>query len=57
MIELNVPSIKCEGCAEAITNEIKTQDPNAKIEVDVDQKIVKVETAAQESAEIGRAHV
>lgn len=50
MIELNVPSIKCEGCAEAITNEIKTQDPNAKVEVDVEQKIVKVETTAQESA-------
>ncbi|MDR9404245.1 MAG: cation transporter [Halothece sp. Uz-M2-17] len=50
MMELNVPSIKCEGCAEAITNEIKAQDPEAQVEVDVENKIVKVETTAQESA-------
>jgi len=50
MITLNVPSIKCDGCAEAITNEIKTHDPQAKVEVDVDGKTVKVETKAQEGA-------
>jgi copper chaperone len=50
MIQLNVPTIKCEGCAEAITNEIKSQDPNAQVEVDVDSKIVKVETTAAETA-------
>lgn len=50
MIQLNVPTIKCEGCAEAITNEIKSQDPNAQVEVDVDSKIVKVETTAAETS-------
>ncbi|AFZ43544.1 heavy metal transport/detoxification protein [Halothece sp. PCC 7418] len=50
MIQLNVPSIKCDGCAEAITNEIKSHDPNAKIDVDVENKIVKVETTVQETA-------
>lgn len=50
MINLQVSSIKCEGCAEAITNEIKNNDPNAKVDVDVDNKTVKVETTAQEEA-------
>ncbi|MFB6274948.1 MAG: heavy-metal-associated domain-containing protein [Halothece sp.] len=50
MISLQVPSIKCEGCAEAITNEIKNHDPNAKVEVDVDNKTVKVETTAQQAS-------
>jgi copper chaperone len=50
MITLNVPTIKCEGCAEAITNEIQTHDPNAKVEVDVENKTVKVETTAQDTA-------
>jgi len=50
MIALNVPTIKCEGCAEAITNEIKTHDPNAQVNVDVENKIVNVETSATEAA-------
>jgi len=47
-IVLNVPSIKCEGCAEAITNEIKNNDPNAQVSVDVENKTVQVETTAEE---------
>jgi len=50
MITLTVPSIKCDGCAETITNEIKTHDPNATVEVDVDTKTVKVETTAQQTS-------
>ena len=50
MIQLNVPSIKCDDCAEAISNEIKSHDPSAQINVDVENKIVKVETTAPESA-------
>lgn len=50
MITLNVPSIKCDGCAEVITNEIKANDPQAKVEVDVENKTVKVETTAQETS-------
>ncbi len=49
-IALNVPSIKCEGCAEAITNEIKNHDPSAQVRVDVENKTVKVETTAQENS-------
>lgn len=50
MIALKVPSIKCEGCADAITNEIKSHDPNAKVQVDVENKTVQVETTAQQAS-------
>lgn len=49
MISLNVPTIKCEGCAEAITTEIKSHDPKATVNVDVETKTVKVETSATEA--------
>jgi len=48
LIALNVPSIKCEGCAEAITNEIKNNDPNAQVSVDVENQTVQVETTAEQ---------
>ncbi len=41
---LIVPSIACEGCANTITKAIKSQDPEAKIVIDVPQKIVTVES-------------
>lgn len=50
MITLNVPTIKCEGCAETITKEIHNHDPNAQVNVDVEGKIVKVETTASETS-------
>lgn len=50
MIQLNVPTIKCEGCADAITNEIKSHDPNAQVEIDIDSKVVKVTTTVAETA-------
>lgn len=45
MITLNVPSIKCEGCADVITQEIQRHDPKAQVKVDVEGKTVQVETA------------
>ncbi|MGK7874524.1 MAG: heavy-metal-associated domain-containing protein [Xenococcaceae cyanobacterium] len=49
-IQLKVPSIACEVCAETITKEIKNHQPEAKVEVDIETKMVTVETeASQES--------
>jgi len=48
-IKLKVPSIVCEGCAEAITREIQNHDPKAKVAVDVEGKTVQVETEASEN--------
>ena len=49
-IQIKVPSIACEGCADAITTALKSDRPDAMVTVDVDRKIVTVNTAASEAA-------
>lgn len=48
-IQLTVSSIACGGCAEAITNAIQHQFPDAQVSVDVPTKLVTVETIASET--------
>lgn len=45
-----VPSIVCNGCAKAITDEILTHESAAKVNVDVSAKTVNVETEASEES-------
>lgn len=45
-ITLKVPSIACGGCADTITKAIAGEKPEAKVSVDVDSKMVTVETDA-----------
>lgn len=45
-IELNVPSIVCDGCVSTITASIQQQDSSAKVAADVETKQVRVETTA-----------
>ncbi|MEL7333548.1 MAG: heavy-metal-associated domain-containing protein [Cyanobacteria bacterium J06560_2] len=47
---LSVPSIKCEGCAETITKEIKVHDAEATVDVDVEKKTVEVTSGMSESS-------
>ena len=47
---LSVPSIKCEGCGETITKEIKTHDTDAKVNVDVENKTVEVDSKMSEAS-------
>lgn len=49
-IQLKVPSIACEVCAKTITNEIKNNQPEAKVNVDIPNKIVTIETEASEAS-------
>ncbi|NEO58608.1 MAG: heavy-metal-associated domain-containing protein [Okeania sp. SIO3B5] len=49
-MQLKVPSIACGGCADTITKAIKTQESEADVQVDVEQKIVTVETKASEES-------
>jgi copper chaperone len=44
MITLNVPSIACEVCAKNITTAIKNIDPLAEVKINVETKIVEVDT-------------
>ena len=45
-----VPSIKCEGCGDTITKEIKVHDESATVTVDVDKKTVEVESGMSDES-------
>lgn len=49
-ITLKVPSIACNGCADTITKAIQGQKPEAKVSIDVEAKMVTVDTDAAEDA-------
>ncbi|MBD1938429.1 heavy-metal-associated domain-containing protein [Microcoleus sp. FACHB-68] len=49
-LKLNVPSIVCQGCADSITEAIKTIDPDASIQVDVPGKTVTLDSQAAEES-------
>ena len=49
-LTLSVPSIKCDGCADAITKEIKVHDAEATVNVDVEKKTVEVDSGMSESS-------
>jgi copper chaperone len=49
-ITLKVPSIVCDGCSKAITEEILTHESGAKVDIDVQAKTVSVETEASEES-------
>ncbi|NES95230.1 MAG: heavy-metal-associated domain-containing protein [Desertifilum sp. SIO1I2] len=43
-LEMVVPNMVCDGCAEKITEAIKTVDSEAKINIDLPTKHVSVDT-------------
>ena len=47
---LKVPSIKCEGCGDTITEEIKVHDDQATVKVDVANKTVEVDSDMSEES-------
>jgi copper chaperone len=49
-LQLKVPSIVCEGCAETITKAIKSLDADAQVDVDISAKTVKVEGSQSEDS-------
>ncbi|ELR98543.1 heavy-metal-associated domain-containing protein [Gloeocapsa sp. PCC 73106] len=49
ILELRVPSIVCEGCVETITKELKKNLPEAKVEINLETKMVSVDTRASEA--------
>lgn len=49
-ITLKVPSIKCEGCGDTITEEIKVHDDQATVKVDVQNKTVEVDSEMSEES-------
>lgn len=47
MYELKVDGMTCGGCAASVKRALLSLDANAKVDVDLPGKTVKVETAAQ----------
>ncbi|MDP5241380.1 heavy-metal-associated domain-containing protein [Uliginosibacterium sp. 31-16] len=54
MYEFTVPGISCGGCAKTITRILGELDANARIEIDVATKHVKVETSQPREAVVAR---
>ncbi|HHP7244851.1 MAG TPA: heavy-metal-associated domain-containing protein [Elainellaceae cyanobacterium] len=48
-MQLNVPSIVCDGCADTITKAIHKLDSSASVNVNIETKQVEVDTQADES--------
>jgi copper chaperone len=48
-LTINVPSIKCSGCANTVTRSIADIDPTATVKVDLETKLVTVDTQASET--------
>lgn len=44
MLEFNLPDMSCGHCASTITQTVKRVDPDAKVEVDLSSKKVKIES-------------
>lgn len=49
MYQFNVPDMTCGHCVSTITKAIKSEDSKAKVEISLDQRLVKVESELSES--------
>ena len=49
MIEFNIPSMSCGHCVKAVTEAVHSVDAQAKVLADLDSKLVKVETGADQA--------
>ena len=50
MTEFDVANMRCGHCASTITKTVRSLDPDAKVEVDLGQKKVKVESVRERAA-------
>lgn len=50
MVRFKVPAMTCGGCARSITRAIQSVDPAAKIDTNVSERLVTIETAANEES-------
>lgn len=48
-LELKVSNIKCEDCVETIEEAVKVADPQAKVEIDMNAKTVRVDSKDADS--------
>jgi copper chaperone len=46
MIQFNIPSMSCGHCVKAVTQAVQAVDPQAKVDVNLGNKQVQVDSAA-----------
>ncbi len=46
MLEFDIQSMTCSHCASVVTQAVKATDPDAKVDVDLAERKVRVETKA-----------
>lgn len=46
MLEFDIQNLSCNHCARAVTEAVREVDPQAKVEVDLGRRHVRVDTAA-----------
>ncbi|MGF1460315.1 MAG: heavy-metal-associated domain-containing protein [Leptolyngbyaceae cyanobacterium] len=49
-LQFKVPTMKCDGCAEVVTEAIQSVDADAKVDINVETKDVSAETSASVEA-------
>lgn len=50
MVRLNIQAMTCGGCASSIRRAIQSVDPTARIDTNVDERLVTVDTVADEKS-------
>ena len=45
MVEIKVPGMSCGPCARAVTEAVRTVDPGASVEVDLETKLVAIDSS------------
>ena len=50
MIQFNIQAMSCGHCVAAVTQAVKTVDPQAEVDVDLGSHIVRVETSQPREA-------
>jgi copper chaperone len=46
LIQFNIPAMSCGHCVRAVTEAVQEVDPQAKVDIELDTKQVKVESQA-----------
>lgn len=49
-LTLKVPSMVCEGCVDKVTEAVKTVDSEAQVDVDLNSKVVTIDSEASASS-------
>jgi copper chaperone CopZ len=53
MFEFTIQSISCSHCVRAVTDAVRSVDPQAQVDVDVASKSVRIETTSGRDAVAG----